>query len=39
VTTVGISDGGTLNLRCRASGNKVNAFNRDIVAIRAGSVS
>lgn len=39
VSTMGISDGGELNLRCRANGDLVFPFNREIVAIRVGSVN
>jgi hypothetical protein len=38
VSTMGVSDGGTLHLRCRASGASVFAFNRELVAIRMGSI-
>lgn len=38
VTITGISDGGNLSLRCRASSDKVFSFNRKITAIRVGSV-
>jgi hypothetical protein len=40
VTVVGISNGGTVNLACRSDNNtKTFAFQRQIVAIRAGAVS
>jgi hypothetical protein len=39
VNTLGISDGGELNMRCRASGDDVFPFNREIVAIQVGSVN
>jgi hypothetical protein len=39
VSTMGISNGGTLHLRCLASGDDTFAFNRELVAIRVGSVN
>lgn len=39
ISITGISNGGTLSLRCRASGDKVFSFDRKITAIKVGSVS
>ncbi len=39
VTITGISNGGALALRCRASGDKVFSFDRKITAIRVGAVN
>lgn len=39
VSTTSISDGGVLNLRCRAAGDAVFAARRSIVAVRVGTVT
>jgi hypothetical protein len=39
VSMTGISDGGTVNLLCKSTGKNTFGFDRQIVAVRAGSVS